>query len=309
MRLPVTLLSGYLGAGKTTLVNHLLAGDHGRRIAVLVNDFGEINIDAALIETKEENAISLSNGCVCCSITDDLGAALDALLARDIRPEHILLEASGVADPARLARHAGNWPGVELDAILTAADVETIKTRAEDKFVGTLVKSQLRAADLILLTKTDIVPPEEVAEVEGWIRGLSPRAQVIRKGAEGLADILLLGPPLREAGTAISDMPPATGALHTASLQLPEPVTEPELLARLTNLPDSIHRVKGFFRDSASGRMRLLQRVGSRTSISKAPEGALSGLVLIAAGTARDLALAREILTTPFHTAADVPAA
>ena len=132
MRIPIALITGYLGAGKTTLINRLLAGEHGIRLAVLVNDFGAVNIDAALIQSHDGETISLTNGCVCCSVADDLGAALDAQLARAAPPDRVVLEASGVAETARIARHAGGWPGYELGGIAAAVDVETIRrVRAE----------------------------------------------------------------------------------------------------------------------------------------------------------------------------------
>ena len=105
--MPVTVIGGYLGAGKTKLLNRLLAEAEGRRLAVLVNDFGEVNIDAALIANRDGETISLTNGCVCCSIGDNLGMTLYDLAERPDGPEHILVEASGVADPARIAGYAG----------------------------------------------------------------------------------------------------------------------------------------------------------------------------------------------------------
>ena len=103
-RTPVTVLTGFLGAGKTTLLNRILNGDHGMKVGVLVNDFGSINIDADLVVDVESDVISLANGCVCCSIRDDLAAAVIQVIERPERPEYILLEASGVAEPTGIAR-------------------------------------------------------------------------------------------------------------------------------------------------------------------------------------------------------------
>ncbi|MFD2857810.1 CobW family GTP-binding protein [Seohaeicola zhoushanensis] len=169
-RIPVTVLSGYLGAGKTTILNRVLAGAGGQRVAVLVNDFGPINIDAALVRQRGRDVIELSNGCVCCTIGDDLGATLSAIAVRPERPDRVLIEASGVAEPARIGMLAGHWPGFELDAVLVAADAETIRRRAGDKFVGQLVRNQLDSADIVLLTKTDLCEPEDVHATEAWLR-------------------------------------------------------------------------------------------------------------------------------------------
>ena len=142
-RLAVTIIGGYLGAGKTTLLNRLLADVHGMRLAVLVNDFGAVNIDAALIANRDGETISLTNGCVCCSIGDNLGIALYDLAERRDGPEHIVVEASGVADPARIAHYAGCHPRLDLDGIVVVVDAETVQARADDKYVGDVVRQQL----------------------------------------------------------------------------------------------------------------------------------------------------------------------
>ena len=133
---PVTVVAGYLGAGKTTLINELLRHDHGRRLAVLVNDFGAVNIDAALIADHDGQTISLKNGCVCCSIADELGDALDRVLALEPAPDQIVIEASGVADPANVAAYGQGWPGCRLDAVVVLADAETVQAKSRDQFVG-----------------------------------------------------------------------------------------------------------------------------------------------------------------------------
>ncbi|MDE0254627.1 MAG: hypothetical protein OYG32_07510, partial [Rhodospirillaceae bacterium] len=127
--IPVTVIGGYLGAGKTTCLNHLLAADHGLRLAVLVNDFGAVNIDAGLIAEHGGDTIALTNGCVCCAIADDLGAALQAQTERQPPPDWIVVEASGVADPARVMRLAGNWPGCRPAGTAVLADAATVRER------------------------------------------------------------------------------------------------------------------------------------------------------------------------------------
>jgi len=130
--LPLTVIGGFLGAGKTTLVNRLLSGDHGLRIAVLVNDFGRINIDAALIRSRTEDTISLANGCACCTIAGDLTKTLIGLAARKDPPEAIVLEASGLADPVGIAQVALANPALRLDGILAVVDAEAALRWAAD---------------------------------------------------------------------------------------------------------------------------------------------------------------------------------
>ena len=142
-RIPVTLIGGYLGAGKTSLLNHLLTHAGGERIAVLVNDFGALGLDAALVARRDADTVTLTNGCVCCSIADDFGAALDAQVRSAAPPARIVVETSGVAEPGKTARYASGWPGVRLDAILTVVDLETIRTQTKNRFVGDLIARQI----------------------------------------------------------------------------------------------------------------------------------------------------------------------
>jgi G3E family GTPase len=171
--IPVTTIGGYLGAGKTTLLNHVLSSDHGLRIAVLVNDFGSISIDDKLIASRDGDVISLANGCACCSISGDLAEALDRLARSGSRPDRILIEASGVANPARIAELA-NSPGLETRGTVILADAETVEARALDKFVGRLVRDQLASADLIVLNKLDLIEAGRVDRTRAWISYLAP---------------------------------------------------------------------------------------------------------------------------------------
>src|SRR5208283_5132765 len=155
--IPVTIIGGYLGAGKTSLLNTLLRGDHGLRLAVLVNDFGSINIDAELIASHDGETISLTNGCVCCSMVDNLAITLLELLGRQPPPDHIVIEASGVADPRRIAFYGAAHPRLRLDGLIVVADAETIGARVLDRYVGELVMRQLAEADLLVLSKIDLI--------------------------------------------------------------------------------------------------------------------------------------------------------
>ena len=157
---PITILTGFLGAGKTTLLNRILNGDHGLRAAVLVNDFGSINIDTELIVGVEDNAISLANGCVCCEIRDDLLETIEQLLDRPERPEYILLEASGVADPSGIAMtfvHADLKNQVHLDSIIAVVDAEQVFANPEYPALQELKMRQIGFSAWLILTRVILI--------------------------------------------------------------------------------------------------------------------------------------------------------
>ncbi len=154
---PVTVIAGYLGAGKTTLINACLQTRGERKIAVLVNDFGDINIDAALIESQTDTVLNLAGGCVCCSIGSDFMEALFELAALPHKFDHVLVESSGVALPLPIAQSIALSQSFEVAAIFVLADQESIQGLLKDAYVGDLVRQQLQQADCILLTKSDLV--------------------------------------------------------------------------------------------------------------------------------------------------------
>ncbi len=192
-RTPVTVLTGFLGAGKTTLLNRILNGDHGMKVGVLVNDFGSINIDADLVVDVESDVISLANGCVCCSIRDDLSEAVIQVIERPERPEYILLEASGVAEPTGIALTFADDPSlidrVRLDSIICVVDAEQVFAAPEQM---ELKIWQVATADMLILNKTDLVGPEQIETDQGLARR-SPaplqaaRGQQVRRPARGPA--------------------------------------------------------------------------------------------------------------------------
>jgi G3E family GTPase len=177
---PISLIGGYLGAGKTTLVNRWLrlARDAGLRLAVLVNDFGEIGIDGDLIVARREDIIELAGGCVCCSVGGDLVGALERLRARDPAPDRILLETSGVALPGTVAATARLAQGVAVDPVLVLADAATVRARANDAYVGDTVLRQLARAERVLLSRVDLLDAAALDAVRTWLDALIPGVPV-----------------------------------------------------------------------------------------------------------------------------------
>ncbi|MCY3651014.1 MAG: GTP-binding protein [Acidimicrobiaceae bacterium] len=275
---PVTVIAGYLGAGKTTLINELLAHDHGRRLAVLVNDFGAVNIDATLIADHNGQTISLKNGCVCCSIADELGDALDRVLALEPAPDQIVIEASGVADPANVAAYGQGWPGCRLDAVVVLADTETVQAKSRDQFVGELVVRQLRRADIVMATKCDLVTEAGLAAVMDWLAATAPGAPVLTRRAGQLEPELLLETaqsiyrPSRQQPHA--DNGPDEPAFDSAVIEVDNTLDRDRVEAALQDWPDSVLRVKGILRfNGAAGGLHIVQRVGRRWNIAPAPNG------------------------------------
>ena len=273
--IPVTVIGGYLGAGKTTLVNHLLRQRAGRRIAVLVNDFGELAIDADLIESRDGTLLQLAGGCVCCSFGSDLMAALQRMCALQPAPDHILLECSGVALPAAVARTLGLLPGLTLDAVLVLADAQTLRERVTDSYVGELVEQQLREADLIALNKLDLASPGEVTALQPWLAETAPRARVLPCENAQLPLELVLGlgaePVERERAAETPLAVPGighAGALFTSlSLEFEHAVDTARLAAALAAPGLGLLRAKGLMR-GADGLPCSLQLVGARCVVA-----------------------------------------
>ena len=164
-----TVIGGHLGAGKTTLLNHILSRCNAARLAVLVNDFGQLNIDAALIADRGARTLRLENGCICCNIGNSLISTLLALLREEPRPEHILVEASGVADPARIADIARLSPSLDLNRVIVVVDGERVREQYIDPYVGDMVAKQIAAADVIVMNKIDLVGLPSRADLKGWL--------------------------------------------------------------------------------------------------------------------------------------------
>ncbi|MGH8701236.1 MAG: CobW family GTP-binding protein [Burkholderiales bacterium] len=290
----VAILTGFLGAGKTTLLNRILSGGHGLRVAVLVNDFGAINIDSDLVVGVESggDVISLANGCVCCNIRDDLLAAVQQVIERPERPEYIVLEASGVAEPSGIAvtfLDAGLRDRIRLDSILCVVDASQIFAAPE---LMELKLRQIAFADMLLLNKADLVSREEIGRIKAWLDEHFHRYRLVESTrgdvpleillASGRFDPATLEPDARQHGhghehDAHSCHDPQCEQHHhdhaqtfsTWSYETDVPLSLDLLRETARKLPASVYRCKGVVHSAdAPGRRAVLQVVGKRVDLT-----------------------------------------
>jgi len=281
-QIPATIIAGYLGAGKTTLVNHLLRNNDGRRFAVLVNEFGELAIDADLIESDEGDLLSLSGGCICCSYGSDLMDALIKLSDRAADLDGLLIEASGVALPGGIVSALSLLPDYRADAVVVLADAETVIEKGQDRYLADTIRRQLDDADVVAINKRDLVSAEALAQVLTWLEAVAPEAKTITvERAEVPLGVLLGARPdeaLAEGGH---------GHTHTevegftTIKMIPDGTVDADALATALVAPAlGVVRAKGFVRD-ADDNMRTVQIVGRRYEVTEAPAGVQPGLVAI----------------------------
>ncbi|WP_194715615.1 CobW family GTP-binding protein [Noviherbaspirillum soli] len=276
--IPLTIVSGFLGAGKTTLLNHVLSCQSGRRVAVIVNDFGSINIDKELIVAQDGETISLANGCMCCTIGDSLMATLLDLLQRPDQPEHLIIEASGVSDPWNIAQIGMSSDAFKLDSIITLADAELVREQSTDKYVGDTVLRQLCAADVIVLNKMDLAGTDGRAQLHAWLATTAPDANVV-DSINGIVDPAILlgigGAHMLSADIVPADLHPThrhASLYRSWSLCTDEPFHLKELEAVIASLPRAIIRAKGIlYTVENPSRKTVFQLVGKRWSLSDGP--------------------------------------
>lgn len=279
MPVPVLLVAGFLGAGKTTVVNHLLAHAEGRRIAAVVNDFGAINIDAELIAGASDGVVSLANGCICCSLEGDLLRTLASLLRRSPRPEAIVIETSGVADPADIVRNLLD-PVIRREAPLETVLCVVDATAPAEALNDALLRSQLRAADVVALSKVDLADAAGRERTRAAVAAARPAAVVVDAPHGQVPSALLFPddparpPTPRDPGRRR----PAADRFETLSWTSEQPVSLPRLQRAIGQLAPRLARAKGLFETvEQPGRQLLFQLAGARATLAAAgppPPGA-----------------------------------
>ncbi len=301
-KLPVTVITGFLGSGKTTLVRHLMQNPGGRRLAVVVNEFGDVGVDGEILkgcaipDCPAENIMELANGCICCTVADDFIPTIEALMALDPRPDHILIETSGLALPKPLLK-AFDWPDIRsritVDGVIALADAEAVaagrfapdvarvdaQRLADDSIdhetpLSEVFEDQISCADIILLTKPDLAGPEGVARARQVIAAEAPRPLPVVEVAEGVVDPrVILG--LEAAAEDDMDARPSHHDDHddhehddfdSVVIDIPELSDPADLVARIEDLANrqNILRVKGYASVAGKPMRLLVQAVGAR---------------------------------------------
>ena len=284
---PVTIVGGFLGAGKTSLLNHILTNSSGRRVAVLVNDFGEINVDAKLIVSIEGETISLSNGCVCCTIRDDLLIEVLRVLAGEPPPEHIVIETSGVSKPVSVAETflSPSTQGlVDVQNMIAVVDAELIVD--DTAGFGDLAFDQIRVADMVVVNKTDLVSPRQVTDLTRSIEQIVPGAR-IWETTHGRVPLELIFHDTksaamqsvrdRETATAESGqgVAPSEHPFATWTFRSDEAWSFNALDRAVAALPKEIYRAKGIVElDLDTGDYGVFQMTGRRATLRlREPDG------------------------------------
>jgi len=302
VKIPVTVITGFLGAGKTTLIRHLMANPQGRKLAVLVNEFGTVGVDGEILRQcadencPDENIVELANGCICCTVADEFIPTIEALMARPVRPDHILIETSGLALPKPLLK-AFDWPAIRskitVDGVIAVADAEAVaagrfapdveavdaQRLADDSIdhetpLSEVFEDQIACADIILLSKADLAGEEGVEAARALIEAEMPRKLPILPLTEGVIDPkVILG-----LGAAAEDDLAARPSHHddhgehehddfdTVVIEIPEIADPAKLVAAIERLAreQNILRVKGHVAVASKPMRLLVQAVGER---------------------------------------------
>jgi cobalamin biosynthesis protein CobW len=301
-KIPVTIVTGFLGSGKTTLIRHVLEHAHGRRLALIINEFGDVGVDGAILKScgidtcPEENIVELSNGCLCCTVADDFVPAIEALLARSPRPDHIIIETSGLALPKPLVK-AFDWPGIRtrltVDGVVAVVDGAAVAAgrfaddparlaaqRQADSAIDhdnplqEVYEDQLLCADIVVLNKADLMTADLLELVSGEIRATVPRAVRIIAARDGRIDPAILLGIEAAAEDDLAHRPSHHDAeeghdhddFETFVLDM-APTSDPAgLLARLASVAQAhdVLRMKGFIEVAGKPMRLLVQGVGQR---------------------------------------------
>ena len=262
--IPITLICGYLGSGKTTLINQLL-NITKKPIGVLVNDFGDLNIDSKLISNEDDLTISLTNGCICCSLNDDLGESMNLMLSKNI--DALVLEASGVALPIKMSNYGTSWPGYDLGKVITVVEGQTLKELLSDKFVSKTINSQINQSDLIYLNRYSLQDKNLLTSMD--------------------SDFLVES-EINELASFIFDIQKSDGNkpvssfehnLFSKTLSFNNPVNKEDIIRFLQSNPN-IERLKGWIYDSEK-RSWLVQITRSERNFTPSKYETKSRLVAI----------------------------
>ncbi|MGV8996133.1 MAG: cobalamin biosynthesis protein CobW [Parvibaculaceae bacterium] len=301
-KIPATIVTGFLGAGKTTMIRHLLENAGGRRLALIINEFGDVGVDGEILRScgiescPEENIVELANGCLCCTVADDFIPALEALLSRDKAPDHIIIETSGLALPKPLVK-AFQWPAIRsrltVDGVVAVIDGPAVaagrfaddpealaRQRLEDPSLDhdnpleEVYEDQLLCADLIVLNKTDLLDEETIARVAAEVTTLIPRAVKIVKAHQGRTDVSALLGISAAVEDNLTDRPShhdnEEGHDHddfdSFVLDVPSSASADDLTERLRKTAEDhdILRIKGFVAIDKKPMRLLVQGVGTR---------------------------------------------
>lgn len=275
--MPVTIVTGFLGSGKTTLLNHILHNCQDLKVAVLVNEFGDINIDSQLLISVEQDMIELTNGCICCTINDGLLDAVYRVMERSDRIDYLIVETTGIADPLPIALtfiSTDLRDLTRLDSILTLVDVETF---TPEHFESDAALNQISYGDIILLNKADLVPEEKVNELEDYIRAMKVGARVLRTSYGQVPLPLILDVGFSQAESYLAKEESSHHHHHdhshhlendgfmSFSFQSDRPFILEKFQYLLTDqLPDDVFRAKGLLWFEESSLRHIFQLCGKR---------------------------------------------
>ncbi|MGX7743088.1 CobW family GTP-binding protein [Rhodopseudomonas parapalustris] len=286
----VTVIGGFLGAGKTTFVNHLLRSG-GPRTAVLVNDFGEVNIDATLIASHDGTTMTLTNGCICCSIGTSFIDTMCKVVDAAVPFERIVIEASGVGDPWKIAEIALIEPSLRLDQVIVLADASRIAQLVDDARVGDTVRGQFERCDVVLLNKTDLVDCDALAAAQAAVQRLRPDVRIVATAQGAMPTLAELETPVATSGFRADAAEPGPidhgSTFKSWAYRRAGRFDRNRLACAVDKLPPQLLRLKGSCRLAGEDDAKVFQMVESVWSLSSADTGvAEPGIVLIGVGTA-----------------------